>query len=104
MKSFVGTPDGLDPYKLIDNIVDVSVSDYWVDTYGEMEKLYESNMFSEVILWGGKCHSANIKQHQLFVFEFEHEGTIKKIATNMPVYLMNDDGKTLAQYNPISKS
>jgi hypothetical protein len=90
--------DGLDAYRIISDIHDLEVSDVWIGPHKDGPPLMER-------IWFDKEHDKTNppNEHQLFVFCYRKNGEYKEIATNLPAYLMNENGQTIERFNPISR-
>lgn len=102
IEAFASQPAGLDSHRIIE-VDTFSISDSWY-TYDQLHVLIEGEYcpYTETIFSFDKVHAPSTNWHQIFVVEFSRNNSITKIATNMPIYAMNDNGKTIQSYNPYS--
>lgn len=91
--------DSIEQFRLVDNVQSVTVRDFWTD--GSGGDLCENNAHLTIAYTGDEKY----KSYHWLSFECKlDDGSLYYIDTAMPVFVMNDKGKTIETLYPSHKN
>jgi hypothetical protein len=103
--------DSIDTYRLFAEVSDVRVTDRWkdfsnTDACAFLPKSAAFDVDEQLSIYGPEvvCEpKGGFKQQQVIVLRFKCGGRSYEVETEMPVFLMNENGKTIEAHHPLRK-